>query len=30
MGTRRHELAHLLLEKERTEDAWKVLLSQTA
>jgi flavin reductase (DIM6/NTAB) family NADH-FMN oxidoreductase RutF len=30
MGTRRHEMAHLLLEKERTEDAWKVLLSQTA
>jgi hypothetical protein len=30
MGTRRHEMAHLLLEKERTEDAWKVLLSMTA
>ncbi len=27
MGTRRHEMAHLLLEKERVEDAWKVLLS---
>lgn len=27
MATRRHEMAHLLLEKERVEEAWKVLLS---